>query len=86
MRVTKERIFILTEANKHLLDTLIVDTLTLSTRARNVLRQYEMKTVRDLVDKVNSHDNWLSKLQNCGKVTTNELLKQMESVGFKYTG
>ena len=80
----KARVFIQIEDNNHLLDASIFDTLDLSTRAKNVLKQYGINTVRDLVEIVGSHNNWLTKLQNCGKVTTNEILVAMESVGFKY--
>jgi len=49
------------------------------------MRNYGIETVRDLVDIVGSHNNWLTKLQNCGVVTRNEILKEMESAGFRYT-
>lgn len=73
-----------TEENGHLLDAPILDTLTLSTRAKNVLNNYRINTVRDLVDIVGSHDNWLTKLQNCDKVTRSEIVAGMESIGFEY--
>ncbi len=81
----KIRVFIQTAENNRLLDASIFDALTLSTRATKVLKHYEIKTIRDLVDIVGSHNNWLTKLQNCGKTTTNEIVKAMESVGFRYT-
>jgi DNA-directed RNA polymerase alpha subunit len=81
----KTREFIQTEENNRLLDTSIFETLTLSTRATKVFKHYGIETVRDLVDIVNSHNNWLTKLQNCGAVTRNEILKEMKSVGFRYT-
>ena len=83
--VMKTREFIQTAENSRLLDASIFDTLMLSTRASNVMRNYGIETVRDLVDIVGSHNNWLTKLQNCGVVTRNEILKEMESAGFRYT-
>jgi DNA-directed RNA polymerase alpha subunit len=76
--------FIQTEESNRFLDASILDTLKLSTRAKNVLKNYRISTVRDLVDIVGSHDNWLTKLQNCDKVTRNEIVAAMESIGFKY--
>lgn len=81
----KTWVFIQIVENNRLLDASIFDTLTLSTRATKVLKHYGIMTVRDLVDIVGSHNNWLTKLQNCGKTTTNEIVEAMESVGFKYT-
>jgi DNA-directed RNA polymerase alpha subunit len=83
--VIKTRVFIQIAENNHLLDAPIFDTLTLSTRATKVLKNYGIETVRDLVEIVGSHNNWLTKLQNCGKVTTNEIVQGMDSVGFRYT-
>jgi DNA-directed RNA polymerase alpha subunit len=80
----KARVFVQAEESNRYLDASIFDALTLSTRATKVLKSYGIRTVRDLVDIVGSHNNWLTKLQNCGKVTTNEILKAMESIGFKY--
>ncbi len=82
----KTRVFIQTVENNSVLDASIFDALTLSTRASNVMRNYGIETVRDLVTIVGSHNNWLTKLQNCGKATTAEIAKAMESAGFRYTG
>ena len=82
----KTRVFIQTAENNHIFDASIFDALNLSTRASNVLKHYGINTVRDLVDIAGSHDNWLTKLQNCGKATRNEILAAMESSGFRYIG